>query len=1023
MELNITFGWHLDGPSYPEDAAVGRLTVGPIGMLNQLCLRLGLVARLPAQSIRIAEFMSRLGRCDDGAQFYSRSFKTDSWGTAKALLSLRDQLQGSGWDVAAALEWPGLPERLAVLSRLCRLETAGETDDPSASATDSNLVCLTDMIGPVLERLERLERIAIDSVTLVDEEAHLPPVWRRLFAVLRTKQVEVKNASHNNNAVQETCKTDLQKLSSLVRSNCREELSGDGTLVVLEADDEMQAAHCLAHWLRETVVDGRSTDSPSGTRTGNAGNGALPGDRRGDAMHRPLPDLGNIVIIRGSSTSLIDQCLSNLFLPILGGGDKSTLRGYMQVLPMALELLWKPFDPMAMIEFLMLPHGPVSPSVARRFINALKQQPGIGGGAWHEAWDRTRRSILDRLRQELTSDEEDDDLPKQGNLLDGLRETAGQSAQNQDTVPLSSDSPPPPKESIEELLELRLSSLRAWLEPAELYDSQEGMPASVVVSLCDRVRRHAHMRANTVTDRLTADQLIVFVKTALCADNLAATVNASGLEKIARSQLLRMIESAMGDGYSTDVAEASTWTPVDHPGQIVGPAGTVIWWGFADYETHAITNPWSAEETAFLASLGVELDYPQLAVVREAKSWSRLLDLSIDRLLLVKPRTVAGKAVAAHPFYHEVSAALESTSHSVRSNIVKQAHTIYTQPGTELFGREITSKAVTLQPPPGKRPIWRITPRTIRTRVESATSLERLLGCPMSWLLKYKANLRFGNLLSVTSGEQLSGVLAHAVLAAVFSATDWKNWKEHDVETRTESLFDELCPKIAAPLLLPGSSLERQKLKKAICDAAGNLSMLIKQAGFSTVVLEAQKDATVDDISLTGRPDMILLHPDNEDYVVDLKWSRRASYRRREISEGRAIQLALYASLLKKETGNKTSGGYFMISQRQMFSTSREPFPDHTYVEGPALESTFNSLVSNCKQHLMHLDDGTVYATGVVVDPIPQTEGLDGAGMDIMLDDEPELPAAKIPNITLALEPPCKICEFGRLCGKKEFDT
>src|SRR5579885_1881564 len=97
MNLAFTFGWHLDGPTFPEECKVGKLTVGPIGFLSQLALRLGLSGAFPPQAIRIAEYMSRLRELEAEQPFFAASFKTDPWGTTKSLLHLRDELVANGW--------------------------------------------------------------------------------------------------------------------------------------------------------------------------------------------------------------------------------------------------------------------------------------------------------------------------------------------------------------------------------------------------------------------------------------------------------------------------------------------------------------------------------------------------------------------------------------------------------------------------------------------------------------------------------------------------------------------------------------------------------------------------------------------------------------------------------------------------------------------------------------------------------------------------------------------------------------
>lgn len=1057
MELHITFGWHLDGPSYPESTAVGMLAVGPIGMLSQLCLRLGLTERFPAQSVRIAEFMSRIGEHDDGEQFYSQSFKTDSWGTAKALLSMRDELMGSGWnphhdatglapsnpvsgcqsasplsDEQAAVE---VPDRLRSLAQLCRLQGAPDRN--------RNLVCLGDMISPIFERLEKVDRIDIDRITLIDQESLLPPVWQRLFAILRKKNVIVEpwagsfekvngntppseRLIRSDSDITEVARmfkgqslanfkgiegekeiereTDIERLRAFLHSNKRNQFTGDGTLVVLESDDEVQAADVVSTLLATFTespnavnrsIVGNSVNHPvADTAVNHSAVGATALSGRTDwELGASSGTVDDIVLIRGSSTSFIDQLLAKMNLPVLGGADKSPHRGYMQTLPLALELLWKPFDPQKMIEFLMLPKGPVSPRIASYFIKSLKANPGIGGSAWQKAWENTETRLVELARNETATSQSGSEL--ENNAVD---ETA-----------------------LQERVAERLRRLKEWLEPTQLFDARDGVPTSVVIDVCNRVRQHALSRVNTLEDSLDMIQLQVFAITAIYSETLAATVSASQSDSISRSQLLRMIESAMADGYAPVAPHASLWTPVDHPGQIFDSADTVIWWGFVDFESHGFSNPWSKAETEYLSTQGVLLDSPQNFVVREAKSWARPIDAGVKRLLLVKPRTVAGRTVAAHPFFHEIAAAFESTPHTVRNQFVKQAHQIYTRSETELLGQRIKSEKLTRRVPPSPRPIWKTKPRTLSPRVESATSLERLLGCPMSWLLKYEANLQVGNLLSITSGEQLSGILAHEVLSGVF---DDENWHvQDDIEGKANHLFDQLCPQIAAPLLLPGSSLERQRLKKAIAEAAVNLSGLIKQAGFSSVTSETDKDAIVDGVALTGRIDLVLKHPDNHDYVIDLKWSRRGPHRRREISEGRSIQLALYSNLLKRETGIPTSGGYYMIGQRQLFSASREPFPQHTFVDGPDLDHTFASVLSNSNKHLVHLQAGSIYATGLTSSEETSDTLEDVEGVDIFSDDDPEERPFRVPDITMALEPPCRICDFGRLCGKKGFNS
>src|SRR5277367_4159117 len=130
MKLHVIFGWHLDGPHYPEKSAVGHHVVGPTGLLQQLALRYGLLRNWPHQAVRIGNYLSRLRELDDEQQFYSRSFRLDPWGTARAIIHLRDELVACGWrpQLASSFddnETVNASNRLETLARLELLAASG----------------------------------------------------------------------------------------------------------------------------------------------------------------------------------------------------------------------------------------------------------------------------------------------------------------------------------------------------------------------------------------------------------------------------------------------------------------------------------------------------------------------------------------------------------------------------------------------------------------------------------------------------------------------------------------------------------------------------------------------------------------------------------------------------------------------------------------------------------------------------------------------------------------------------------
>jgi hypothetical protein len=939
----------------------------------QLALRLGLTTIFPHMALRIATYSSTLRSLDDGSKFYSKSFNTDPWGTARALIDLRDELVAAGWDSS---------NRQSASNRLQTL-----ADIESHSGTQA--ARYGDLLLPITRLLENGAQVPIKQVQLIDGQSALSPIYGRLIRAMASSGIEIKDSPFPIPSGQSDVAKLARCLATLTKVECP--LSGDGTFSLIESDDALQAADFTAELLRYS-------------------------------------DSGDTVVIRGSDTSLLDRLLHQRGLPILGGASRSPLRGVVQLLPLTFELCWNPVDPMRILEFLTSPYSPIPNFAGDCFAYAIRGEPGVGGSAWSNAW----KAAINRKRTALMNAGNDPSEIEQS-LIDSEK------------------------------------TWRDWLEPSR-FDAQVGIDAPHAVATCKRLRQYA-LRMQAV------QQNPIFAELAGYADILANTVELSGLSAVPKAQLSRMIESVIGTGYKPDEPEASDWFVLDHPGQIFAPADTVIWWGFNNNLSPPRPNPWTRAELASLSQQGVEIEKPAQAIAREAKSWRRPFVVGCERIILIKPRTVAGGAVAAHPFFHELSGAVDSSPPAVRARIVAQANRLYDQPELRVASLVLPRQNVQPISLPAPHRIISISPESVPLRVESPSSIERLLGCPLNYLLRFGARIRPGNLISVAHGDQLAGNLAHAVFASLFSGLD--SLSVENIVCRTELVFDELCPKVAATLLLPGNSLERLRLKRSLAEAAAHLLALIQKAGFNEIECESHRQAKFQDTELVGRTDMFLrfvsqvpvghapsspsvsdaandgssaegtvqVLPANtgsslrqsslsvlagvgaesgqghgSDVVVDLKWARRGVYRRREIEEGRAVQLAMYAWLCTEQTQRSTAAAYYMLNQKQLFSTSLHPFPEYTYVDGPGLDHTFSRVMESYLVHLRNLAEGTIYATGVQDTSITQLQPVERY-IDKVVHDESTEALSPVPGVSLILEPPCQFCEFGRLCGKKELSS
>src|SRR5262249_311687 len=104
-------------------------------------------------------------------------------------------------------------------------------------------------------------------------------------------------------------------------------------------------------------------------------------------------------IVRGGDVFVLDEAGFRHGLPRIGSQKESPHRSLLQFLPLALELIWSPFDAVRALEFLSIEGGPIPGSLSWFFGDALKRQPGLGGPLWEKAWlsiQSERRLQLER---------------------------------------------------------------------------------------------------------------------------------------------------------------------------------------------------------------------------------------------------------------------------------------------------------------------------------------------------------------------------------------------------------------------------------------------------------------------------------------------------------------------------------------------------------------------------------------------------------------------------------------------------
>ncbi len=380
--LRIILGHGLDGGACPDvllgkAAVAGIQTVGPSGFLHRLELMLGIPSLSSLEPVRVARFVRALEEVDDGNQFFSSSFRTDAWRTARKLLLLRDELFLAGWNRHASTR----------SSKGARLKFFGEVEECSDRLDKGAFSSGTpDRLQKILDRLERISP-GISHLELVDPERAFPVLWQRIFKKLVDRGTEViERSSVLVGSFQTASDLDLARKALDPSATIEQGVTGDGSLLRLKARSLAEAAEGTAAVIRELV-----------------------GKREPET----------IVLIRDGEPRthlFLESALLRQGVPLPGLVSRSAYRPMGQVLPLLLELAWEPVDPDLLVQFLSLSESPIPRRLRRALLRALHEAPGYRSRTWVAKVEE----LVEELRKQRGDEAADKALTAMADWIDGI---------------------------------------------------------------------------------------------------------------------------------------------------------------------------------------------------------------------------------------------------------------------------------------------------------------------------------------------------------------------------------------------------------------------------------------------------------------------------------------------------------------------------------------------------------------------------------------------------------------------------
>jgi RecB family exonuclease len=643
-----------------------------------------------------------------------------------------------------------------------------------------------------------------------------------------------------------------------------------------------------------------------------------------------------VIIAPDGDSTLLDQAFARHGLPRLGLSPSSAYRGALQVLSLAFAAAWKPVDPRKLLELLLLPRPPIRRWAARILADAISKEPGINGPAWQKAW----RRIEERLREQEATGEKID--------VDAI-----------------------------------LQKWRSWVE-GERFERNAGMPAANAIAICQRVRDWA-----VELDSGNRDPLLLCVVGAARA--LIDALRALGQSPVTGLLVDRMIDHAIAEGLPNPdhIAEEGTIRVVSSPGALWGGAARVVWWNFAGDAATSAFFPWSKSEHTALGAAGSCPERPADAAQREAFHWQSVILNTRTAILFVRPELSRGTEAKSHPLAHQLAPVFGPDCDAIRL----PAERLLVQERVPLAAREIIRSSTIMVELPQPQPIWSL-PAAVQAKMdgrkESATSFEDLLSCQMRWVLKHVAGLRADSARSIPDSERLFGNLAHALTEIVFVPGAIPDPDE--VQRKAQLHFDDLVEKIAAPLLLPGLAAELAFARDRIPDALKTLADFLNRQRFTVEGLEVEREQEFGELQVKSRIDMVVRDPSDRRAVIDLKWTRSNTRRRKEIENGRAIQLATYSRLVDPQKG--APAAYFLIRQRRLLAEAGSPLALEEIDVSDTLDDTWSHITSDWNALIQAGRNGQGFSYG-----IPGIEAH--LPVDLSFPPEGEV---------------CKFCDFSGVC-------
>lgn len=904
--MQITFGVDLDGASpEPGEQWLMRGRMGPFGLLSHLEQSVGLPPSEGERLARVLAYREALSSVP-GTPFFAESMARDAVSTAAQLLRRRDVMQ---LGLVADGQLADLnPEQAGTPARIADILRAEQRFRQSAATTGLGE---GDRILRITSELRRGSNPMISGLICTDDEAALAPRWVDLL-----KQLGARFATPENKIRDRETPLNVRIISGFHPGLLSRHFA--------KSTDDLEASQQDSERVCAIIPKGQDTLLSESVRDANLGG--------------------------------------------LGCGFDSACSPLFQLPLLLTRLIWSPFHPQHLIEYLHARPNPLPREVCRNLASALNSRPGRENELWNKAISDARAAVVGQAEP---TDQHD----------------AGVRFDTQITKWLPV--PEFPETARVEVLRGHVLAIAEWAGARGTLrtEPEKGGRADDILGIgMLRLAASSHQLARTL------DALVM--------------TGADSLNRAEWDKLLALWLSDCGR-QTTTVPELSSIERLTRPSHLITRADHVLWWRPPGMPSARI--PWSGSEVKWLEDQGVGFACPNAILSNRARIDRRPLALATRTLTIFHATQEAGESIAEPPVISELR---KTTQSDIRVTNFDAQNLLVSEPPTTLTVRRLPTRQRFWQ-----LPVDRCDPATLlAARPKSSySSLSTEIWSPADWVLRYTARLKRGHVADQRCVDSVlrQGSLLHefvddlveegqidaaenkplpenshasgllGILLEKFFHSDLDpegrplSWYDATRKDATDSwvagVWNDVLAEHAAHYLASGNESISNELLHLAQGAIHDLLHHFKAAGVVRAWPERSLVTEFENgLEIQGRIDLILQREDGAVAVLDLKLGGSAKHRT-ALDKGLHLQLSAYGKLLTTGTSNddtppgtlpttSPSCAYFTFRGGQLLTRSRSffPEPDHSSNRAPEWQDCWDQFVGVWRWRRAQLESGLI---------------------------------------------------------------